>query len=296
MLFQRSARSLAAFAPAKLNLHLAVLGRRPDGYHELETLLVSIGLYDRLDFSPLPDREIALTVEHAADFHGVRVPVGDSNLVVRAARLLQQATGTDAGVAIRLLKRIPSEAGLGGGSSDAAATLVALNRLWQTGLSPAELSELAGLLGSDVPFFLAPTGLAICRGRGERVEPLPARGPWHFVIVKPPSGLSTARVFSEWRDAGMQRTADALTSALGDGPAAIGRRLYNALSPAAMALNEEVALLERLFRREPVLGHSLTGSGTCYFGLCANRTQARRLAGRLRHARAGEVFVAQSRV
>ncbi|MBL8849895.1 MAG: 4-(cytidine 5'-diphospho)-2-C-methyl-D-erythritol kinase, partial [Planctomycetaceae bacterium] len=154
MRFRRQGPSLVVDAPAKLNLFLEVCGKRPDGYHELETLMVSIGLCDTLRFTPLPHPDIVLRTRFAHDHDASGFPGGDSNLIVKAARLLAASTGCNAGVEIDLVKRIPSASGMGGGSSDAAATLVALNRLWNTGLNADRLDELAAQLGSDLNFFM----------------------------------------------------------------------------------------------------------------------------------------------
>src|SRR5690606_28585212 len=146
MRFRRQGPSLIVDAPAKLNLFLEIGGKRPDGYHELETLMVAIGLCDTLRFTPIPQPNVVLRARfaHPADQQGF--PTGDDNLVVRAARLLAASTGYSGGVEIDLLKRIPPASGMGGGSSDAAATLVGLNRLWQTGLDFDELDHLAAQL------------------------------------------------------------------------------------------------------------------------------------------------------
>jgi len=163
-------------AYAKINLSLEVLGRRRDGYHDLVTILQTVDLYDTLSFEPAD--KITLTCN---------VPGLDTadNLVLRAARLLQRATGQTAGAAIRLEKGIPIAAGLGGGSSDAATTLVALSRLWGLHMSEANLHNLAAALGSDVPFFLV-GGTCLAQGRGEMLTPLPAL-PEHWVVLVRPA-------------------------------------------------------------------------------------------------------------
>src|SRR5690606_22059398 len=182
--------------PAKLNLFLEVLGKRADGYHELETLMLSVGLYDTLIVADLPSTDGTPTEEHS---NGIRlqvfntdhdspdgqfghdpIPTGRDNLVVRAAELLRNHAGRNCGAAITLVKRIPAAAGLAGGSSDAAATLAALNRLWNLKLDRADLIALAAQLGSDVGFFLAETPAAVCRGRGEQIEAVPFPLALHF--------------------------------------------------------------------------------------------------------------------
>src|SRR5262245_26399948 len=139
MLCRRSESSLVALAPAKLNLFLRVVGKRPDGYHEIETVMTTVDLYDTLVFTPTQDPGIELTVQMAGSLRSTPIPVGPENLIIRAALLLKDWAGISQGVRIHLIKRIPSEAGLGGGSSDAAATLGALNELWNISATRKDL-------------------------------------------------------------------------------------------------------------------------------------------------------------
>src|SRR5262245_62048232 len=181
------ADSVVAWAPAKVNLFLEILSKRADGFHDLATLMVAVNLFDTLVFRSAPEG-IALT-SNRPDLSS-----GPDNLIVKAAALLQKRSGRNLGTAIRLVKRIPMQAGLGGGSSDAAATLLALNRLWDLELTREDMADLGAQLGSDVPFFvLADT--AWCTGRGEIVDPLPVGARLHFVLVCPPFGCSTAEVY-----------------------------------------------------------------------------------------------------
>jgi 4-diphosphocytidyl-2-C-methyl-D-erythritol kinase len=179
-------------APAKINLSLRVLGQRDDGFHEIETLMVPISLYDSLRVEP------ANAFEFYTD--DPALPMGEDNLVVRAAHLFFSEINPEPKVRITLNKRIPHGAGLGGGSSDAAATLRLLNRFFDAKLPLEKLSALAAALGSDVPFFLG-GGAAICRGRGELIEPalLPVR--LNLSLLKPSFGVSTPWAYSRWRDA-----------------------------------------------------------------------------------------------
>jgi len=310
MLFQRQNRTLTVWAPAKLNLFLEVHGKRPDGYHELETLMVTLDHYDTLRFaetSAASTRMILRPVEvscsssststtPAHESQAATLPAGSDNLIVRAAELLRQETGYTGGVEIELFKRIPMAAGLAGGSSDAAATLMGLNQFWNLQLSLSQLSQLAARLGSDVPFFLEASAAAICRGRGEQVEPcsLPLR--MHFVVVKPPTGLSTPQVFRQCRPADQPRSVQPLVAALRQGHLSkAGRLLHNGLQAAAETLNTDVQRVKAAFRGLSVLGHMMSGSGTSYFGLCASRRHALQVSSRLKAARLGHVFVAQSR-
>ncbi len=188
-------------APAKLNLFLHITGRRPDGYHLLQSVFMLIDWCDTLHFELRTDGVISRSDDSVSP---ESLPADD--LCVRAARALQAATGTSLGVHIHLEKRIPAQAGMGGGSSDAASCLLALQRLWGVRLPPAELQALALRLGADVPFFLS-GGHAWVEGIGEQITPL-ALPPAQFVVVKTPAGLPTAEIFSSPQ---LKRDTDAAT-------------------------------------------------------------------------------------
>lgn len=285
--------------PAKLNLFLEVAAKRADGYHELETLMVTIGLFDTLRFTLAKPGEITLNNHWCSSSgrssDGPQLPVGPDNLVMKAATLLAREANASQGAQIQLSKRIPLAAGLAGGSSDAAATLIGLNQLWQLGLTAADLRVLGAKLGSDVPFFLANTTAAVCRGRGEIIEPFRLASVLHFVIVKPTAGLSTAQVFQNCQPAPVAHSARELVRSLqAANLGTAGAQLMNRLGEPAERLCPQVSQLRQRFERLPFCGHLMSGSGTSYFGLCRNRQQARQLAGRLRAARVGQVFAVQS--
>jgi 4-diphosphocytidyl-2-C-methyl-D-erythritol kinase len=296
----RSPVEIVIQTPAKLNLFFEVLGKRQDGYHEIETLMCPIDLYDTLTFREEPSGRLNLQCQWACAPDGPgeagheELPRGSDNLVLRAIDLICRRTGIARGADLLLIKRIPLAAGLGGGSSDAAAALVAANLGWSLRLSPAELMGLAAELGSDVPFFLI-GGPAVCRGRGELVEPVAGLGPMHFVLVRPPAGLSTADVYGACRPADAPRPLEPLLKALraGDGRQA-GGLLVNRLQPAAEALSPWIARLRERFGREDLLGHGMSGSGTTYFGLCRHARHARRIARRLQANGMGRVFAVRS--
>lgn len=302
MLFRWDQSFLVVHTPAKLNLFLEVLNKRPDGFHNLETVMVMLGIYDTLQFSHRPKSEsettappIQLCVFSSNSQEVTSVPSGSDNLVVKAAELLRTHTGYEGGARIQLWKRIPAEAGLAGGSSDAAATLAGLNRLWKLNLPNTELHQLAARLGSDVPFFLNPTPAALCRGRGEIIEPLQLPQGLFFVVVKPSSGLSTPTVFRQWKPQKNRRSAAALIEELYRGPSPrLGVTLFNALQSPAEDLNSEIATLREVFSKEPVSGHMMSGSGTAYFGVCRHRRHAEFVAARLLSRRIGCVAVARS--
>lgn len=300
MLLRRHNSSLLVRAPAKLNLFLEVLGKRPDGYHDLETLMVKVDLYDDLTFSPAEEVSLAADLSGLSSSCQVNSEkfTSKDNLILKAARLLQERAGTQRGAAIHVLKRIPLESGLAGGSTDAAATLFALNHFWCLGLSPVELQELSTELGSDIPFFFSPTNGAICRGRGERVEPLPNFGDLTFVIVRPPSGLSTPLVFQSLKKSEGDRVSISFVREawLKRSSTQLASRLFNRLQSSAERLNSDVVELREEFQRLPFVAHQMSGSGTSYFGICRSRREASRSASRLRSRGAGSVFVASSRV
>jgi 4-diphosphocytidyl-2-C-methyl-D-erythritol kinase len=301
MLCRGQTTTVTVFAPAKLNLFLKILGKRGDGYHELETLMVSVSLCDSLIFSDDRSGQLQLVCRDGAQRNvwanpRELPPRGRDNLVLRAATLLKETAGTPQGARIELVKRIPMAAGLGGGSSDAAAALRGLNRLWELGLSMPELAHLGARLGSDVPFFLSPSSAAICRGRGELVEPLPVTGRDWFVVAHPRTGLSTADVYSKCQASSITWTAGDVVRLLRRGRLRAAAGLFhNGLQEPAERLNADVTRLKRAFARQPFAGHMMSGSGTSYFGLCRNRPQAIQLAARLKGARLGDVFVVSSR-
>ncbi len=300
MHIRRSATELVIQAPAKLNLFFEVLAKRTDGYHEIETLMCPIDVYDTLHFREASEGELRFRcrrVIEAGSPSGCgldEVPDGPENLVVRAVELVRRRAGVRRGAELLLVKRIPAAAGLGGGSSDAAAALLAANEGWRLGRPRDELARWAAELGSDVPFFLA-GGPAICRGRGECVTPLDGLHGLSFVVVRPPEGLATAAVYGVCRPAAEPRPVGRLLEALerGDWNEA-GRRLWNRLQPAAGRLSPWVRRLEREFAQLDCLGHAMSGSGTSYFGLCRHARHARRSARRLRANGFGTVFAVRS--
>ena len=291
---------LEILAPAKLNLFLEVLDKRSDGFHEIETLMYPVALYDTLVFHDDPGgQSLRLTCQRAslspAPGEGTSdtLPDGADNLVVRAVELVRQRHGVTRGARLRLFKRIPLAAGLAGGSSDAAAALLAANRVWRLGLSRAELAALAAELGSDIPFFLH-GGPAVCRGRGEIIERAEGLGSLHFVVARPPVGLSTADVYRACRPSAKPSRVAGLIDALRRGSlASAGGSLHNALQAAAETLSPWISRLSREFGQLDFLGHRMSGSGTSYFGLCRHARHARRLAACLRARGVGRVYAVE---
>jgi 4-diphosphocytidyl-2-C-methyl-D-erythritol kinase len=225
-------------AYAKINLTLDVLGRRADGYHELATVMQTVDLYDTICLTETADEQVHISCDRPELSNA-------ENLAARAAQLVRQRLAIRQGVLLELHKRIPMAAGLGGGSSDAAATLLALRQWWQLPLSADDLLEMAATLGSDVPFFLS-GGLALCEGRGERVTPLAPRWPaamrW-LLLLKPAIAVSTAAVFgslpaSDYSDGTHSR---AICSALEEGGDLPPEDLYNGLERSVLERYTEVA-------------------------------------------------------
>jgi 4-diphosphocytidyl-2-C-methyl-D-erythritol kinase len=184
---------MQVLAPAKINLSLKILGRRDDGFHEIETLIAPVSLYDKIDIERQPR-----WIDFACD--DPTVPGGDDNLIVRAVTKFFDANNIRGGVSIRLEKQIPQGAGLGGGSSDAAAVLIALNHIFATKLSRDALVQIAATIGSDVPFFFFQSA-AVCKGRGEVVTPARLDKQLSILLLKPGFSISTGWAYSRSQDA-----------------------------------------------------------------------------------------------
>jgi 4-diphosphocytidyl-2-C-methyl-D-erythritol kinase len=263
--------TVRVLAPAKVNLFLEVLGRRADGYHEIATLMAAIDLADELDFAPDESGELSLACDDPA------LTAGSENLVLKAASWLRTETGCAAGARIHLRKRIPWAAGLGGGSSDAAATLEGLNELWKLGLSTGALARIGAGIGSDVPFFLNGPA-AWCTGRGEVVTPAPIGRPLDLVLIKPLEGLSTADVYRRLTLPANPVDGAAARKSLASGDVeALGRALMNRLQEPAFALSPAVASAFRRVQDVGAAGCLMTGSGSSLFALCRSPSEARRV-------------------
>jgi 4-diphosphocytidyl-2-C-methyl-D-erythritol kinase len=268
--------AVTARAPAKVNLQLAVGPARADGYHDLVTVFHAVSLFDEVTVAPAERDSVTVTGEGAG-----AVPADGSNLAALAADALVRAVGPGCkdspGLAIRISKRIPVAAGLAGGSADAAATLVACNELWRTGLSQADLGELAAGLGSDVTFGLV-GGTAIGVGRGEQVTPALAAGSYHWVLAFATEGLSTAQVYAACdrlratRGGQQARTEPAaldkrLMAALRSGePTEVAPLLSNDLQAAALSLRPDLRRTLAAGAEHGALAGIVSGSGpTCAY-------------------------------
>lgn len=250
---------------AKLNLFLDVVGRRADGYHDLVTVFHEIDLADEVEAAVAPDGAPGAVRFELAGTPSPDVPADERNLAVRAARALLSSAGSGASLRLRLTKRIPSGAGLGGGSADAAGTLRAVDRLLGLATTPDRLREIGATLGSDVP-FLVEGGSALGRGRGERLERVAAR-PMRFLLLVPSFGVATAAVYRALpRTLAAPRDPSAVLAALARGDAeALGAAAANALFDAARTV--EPRLAEVLAAARSALGPRvhLTGSGSTFF-------------------------------
>lgn len=241
-------------APAKLNLFLHITGRRTDGYHLLQSVFMLIDWYDTLHFEVRPNGQISR--------EDLSVPLPADDLITRAARLLQETSGTSMGAHIAIDKSIPAQAGMGGGSSDAATCLLALNKLWNLNYSVNQLAQLGLQLGADVPFFIRGHN-AWVEGIGEIMTPV-TLSPAQFAVVKPPEGLETSKIFG---DQALKRdTKPATISVFAADPYGFG---HNDLQPVAQRLcpqiSESIAWLETARLASAVVKGRMTGSGSAVF-------------------------------
>lgn len=285
-----TAQTLTALSPAKLNLTLRVLGMRPDGFHELESLVTLVDLCDTITVTPGDDGCYAL------DCSDPTLPRDGSNLVLRAASALTKATGINRGVRIELTKRIPAGSGLGGGSSNAATTLRLLNQLWELGLDDARLAEIGADLGSDVPlFFHGP--LCVLRGRGEQVTRVDAALDAWVAIMLPELHCATPQVYAAWDRLAARAVRPDMAqvlATLGDSER-LNTLLFNDLEPAAQEV--ETKLRGLMARVGPLSGAPvhLTGSGAALFRVFAEEDAATSFAGDIGHALGVHVVVARTR-
>jgi 4-diphosphocytidyl-2-C-methyl-D-erythritol kinase len=274
-------RLLDVPAPAKLNLFLHITGRRDDGYHLLQSVFMLVDWWDLMHFERRSDGEIDRE-DIGPGVSSAELPAED--LSVRAAKALRQATGCTQGVRIGLEKRLPAEAGMGGGSSDAATTLLALNRLWGLGLTRRDLAAIGLQLGADVPFFVGGRN-AWVEGVGEQITPLDL-SPARFVVVKPPGGASTQRIFSSPELKRDTKTATIQGFAANDARNEMGGRFqvsgtlevreilafgHNDLQPVAQAICPEVGHCIQWLESQGLQAR-MTGSGTAVFAHLAQAT------------------------
>ena len=285
-----SGRRLHLQAPAKINLYLKVLGRRHDGYHELSSWMQKLKLADGITLS-------AVSTGIKLQCPGVDLAADETNLAHKAAALFLKKTGLKTGVEIELVKNVPIAAGLGGGSSDAAAVLTGLNTLFSTGLSDKELMELGLSLGADVPFFVSGCSAAIATGIGEKLEKRDSFKECCFVLVNPGFPVSTKWVFENFDRA--QPVNFTLTS--GDNPYILGReidgskpeKLFNDLERVTAALYPEVSKIKKELTDLGASGALMSGSGPTVFGIFMDFGLAAQCAINLQHVYPGRVFLTE---
>lgn len=285
MIIQRASNKITIASPAKVNLFLEVYGKRSDGYHEVQTVLCAVSLFDQLEFTPVDGGEIdfclrlpqtergtsqllnanLLTLDPAWD-----IPADDRNLVVRAVRQVQRVLGTRLGCRIELTKSIPASAGLGGGSSNTAAAVVASMLAWDKWDRPLA-HQICAAIGSDIPFFLGDErqiGLAVATGRGEQCQLLPARPPLDLLLTHPPVGCSTKQVYLNYADNAEKRGLNKIVRACESGePKKIGVELFNALQFAASGLTDWIDRQLQLLATSGATMSAMSGSGSSCFAI-----------------------------
>ena len=257
---------MQVIAPAKINLSLRVLGRRSDGFHEIETFIAPISLCDEIKIERRPSKqEIAFRCDDPS------VPKGEDNIVVRAANVFFEETKITSGISIVLKKAIPHGAGLGGGSSDAASTLLALNELFETNLAREALAKMAEMIGSDVPFFIFRSA-AVCKGRGELVTPTRLREQLSVLLLKPGFGVPTQWAYSRWRDS---REIPGVSY----GAQQFQQSFVNDLERPVFEKFVFLAQLKMWLLKQPEVGTALmSGSGSTVFAVIRDNTDVDRLA------------------
>ncbi|MFM7886175.1 MAG: 4-(cytidine 5'-diphospho)-2-C-methyl-D-erythritol kinase [Pseudanabaena sp.] len=275
-------------AAAKINLYLEITGNRPDGYHDLVMILQSIDLCDRVDIRKIGTDEIHITCTNP------EVPCNRSNLAFKAAALMQSAFPEIGGVEIAINKHIPIGAGLAGGSANAAAVLVGIDRLWNLGLTQSQLCDFAAQLGSDIPFCVV-GGTALATGRGEILSPLPDLKDLVLVICKPRHiSISTVWAYQTFRShdllahnhARHESLSSQIVAAIASGgetaPAKIGRLLYNDLERAVLPEYPELVALKKQLLEQECLGAMMSGSGSTMFAIAADLDRAHQIAEAIR--------------
>ena len=282
-------------APAKLNIRLKITGRRPDGYHNLVSIMTPVSLYDRIELQITSRNLITISCE------GFSAPADKENLACRAAQAFFAHTGIDHGLSIKLTKNIPVAAGLGGGSSDAACVLKALNQIWSCPLSVRELAELALGLGADVPFFLTEKP-CIVRGIGEILEPIEKWPKLWYIIVTPPIRVSTAWVYRNLNWSPLESTGELeltkdeyqfIITNLKKKAFVIGRILDNDLERVTASHFPAIEDIKKTLMDSGANGVLMSGSGPSVFGVFESKDRARQAKTDLTSLDIGDIFLAE---
>ena len=274
------------FTPAKLNIRLKVTGRRPDGYHELVSIMVPVSLFDHLELERTRRGRIRLTCQ------GLSVPDNEENLVYRVARAFFSRTGLEPGLSVRLTKNIPVAAGLGGGSSDAACTLKALNDMWSDPLTSEELAALSVSLGADIPFFLK-NRPCVVRGIGEILEPIEKWPGFWYVIVTPPVKVSTAWVYANLKLKLTTGEYDYIIAQLASESFDIAEILENDLETVTASNFPVINTIKKSLMDGGAKGALMSGSGPSVFGIFESKDQALSAKRRLISRDLGDIFVVE---
>ena len=281
----REINGISLKAPAKINLFLEILGKRDDGYHEIETVMQEIDLVDNLQFEEIREG-VKLKCNNK------NIPSDENNLVCKAANLMVNECGIKKGVLISLEKNIPVGAGLGGGSSDAATTLKALNSLWKIGLSDVDLVEFAARLGSDIPFFIKGK-TALCSGRGEKITPIEVKSEMNYLVIFPHINISTATIYRNLKIDLTKKRKDVsfFTNALKHHKAAdISKLLFNRLEEVIFTTYPDLLDVKSVLNHFGFCGLSISGSGSAFFGLCNDRYHAEAIKSKIELSDIGNVY------
>jgi 4-diphosphocytidyl-2-C-methyl-D-erythritol kinase len=279
-------KSIIIKAPAKINIRLKVTGKRPDGYHELVSIMAPVEIFDVLNLTVSASGRIEIACE------GRDIPADESNLAYRAARDFMSRAGIGDGVSISLYKNIPVAAGLGGGSSDAAAVLLGLNEMYSYPLSEEILQGLALKLGADVPFFLKAVP-ALATGIGEILEPIPNWPEAWYVIIMPPIQVSTAWVYGNFKLELTSGEYDYIVKTLKNDTFTISRLLENDLEKVTTVSFPIINTLKKLLVDAGAEGAIMSGSGPSVFGVFATRKKAETARDIMASLNVGDVFVAR---
>jgi 4-diphosphocytidyl-2-C-methyl-D-erythritol kinase len=283
---QSSIENSKLLAPAKLNIRLKVTGRRPDGYHELVSIMVPVSLFDHLELEMTLRGRIRLACK------GLSIPDNEENLVYRAAQAFFSRTRRESGLSVKLTKNIPVAAGLGGGSSDAASTLMALNEMCSNPLTSEELAELAVSLGSDIPFFLK-NRPCMARGIGEILEPIEKWPGFWYVIVTPPVKVSTEWVYANLKLKLTTGEYDSIIKHLESGSFDIAEILENDLETVTVSHFPVIKTIKKSLVDEGAKGALMTGSGPSVFGIFESKDQALSAERHLISRDLGNIFVVE---
>ncbi|MEZ6094509.1 MAG: 4-(cytidine 5'-diphospho)-2-C-methyl-D-erythritol kinase [Pirellulaceae bacterium] len=253
-------------SPAKINLFLEILRKRPDGYHELETIMTRVDLCDEMEFQITDSPAISIQTVCDDESDKRLLPNSEQNVIFRVLEDLRQTAGLEMGMRVSLRKRIPIQAGLGGASSNAATALLAANEIWNLQWSPERLNEVAARHGSDISFFLFP-GIALCRGRGELVTPVNHPVGNFVVIVKPPEGFSTKEIFSRFCPPSSPRSAQAYLQKVAEKHEIPAAEMFNRFSEIVCELSETQIEIKAQLIKNGAISAQVSGSGSAWFGL-----------------------------